>query len=170
MTKQSKGFGKPRHNQEAENRDRREFDRRELDRFAKNFAENPISAKFPEVVTNPESAEKMSEVLIDFVNPYIDSIETDEQRKTLYNTAMLAWNLSFVALGQQSLMLEKAIAQICTPGNPSIQTELKERINQMITRKLKHFADNQRRIMEIQISDYGEQYHLSVASTLTQKT
>lgn len=160
MARRSKGFGK--HNQEAE-----DFDRRELKRFAQKIADGPLNTRVSALVTAPEGAEKMSEVLGDFVSPFLPFVDTDDDRRMLIKTAILAWNLSLLAPIKRSLMLEASIVNICPSGNLLDRENLRKDLNQMITHKLQFFANNQRKILDVQISDHGEQFHLSVASTLT---
>jgi hypothetical protein len=159
MAKRSKGFGK--HNQEAE-----DFDRRELKRFAQEIADGPLNTRVSALAIAPEGLEKMSEVLGDFVSPFLALVDTDDDRRMVIKTAVLAWNLSLLAPIKRSLMLENSIVNICPSDNLLDRENLRKDLNQMITYKLQSFADNQRKILDVQISDYGEQFHLSVASTL----
>jgi hypothetical protein len=117
-------------------------------------------------VANPEGEAKMSEVLEDFVEPYLDAADDRHYQEMLYSIAVIAWNLALVPNGEREEMLDEAIREGVRSDDPADQQEAKEMINELIERKLSLFTDNQRFILDFQLLDTGDTLQLSVASTL----
>jgi hypothetical protein len=134
---------------------------------------------FGELVANmpiePKGAIKMSDVLQEFVEPYLDTVHNLQQCKTLFNLAAIAkrcckqfaWNAAVICESEQQTIdefLEENLATVETP----IQQGAKEIITQLITRKHQHFSHIKRLIMDFDVTQSGQRYDISVASTLVE--
>ena len=48
------------------------------------------------VVVESKDDEKMSEILVEFVGPYLDMVDSDETYRMLLTLAIAAWNISLL--------------------------------------------------------------------------
>jgi hypothetical protein len=123
-----------------------------------------------QTVTGQEGIAKMSDVLKDFIRPYDNIPKNMQEFRHLIETAVTAWDLALLPEEERIKMLDK-ICIVMLKESKNIDQEYIEisrtLIENLIARKLKYFADNQRRIIDFQVEDFGEdEYHLSVASTM----
>ncbi len=118
-----------------------------------------------QIVTGPKGQVKMSDVLKDFVEPFVHSAPTEEAYRRLLTLAVLAWNISFLPEDEQEGKIDDILADLLE-GDRQLKKELKEFILALIIRKKLFFADYTRQIIDFELVDQGENYHLSVVSTL----
>jgi hypothetical protein len=85
----------------------------------------------------------------------------------LFSMGILAWNIALVPKEKRIAMVNEAFLSIMPNSDPDDIAFGKDLVEQLIDRKEKLFADNQRMIMnfELQYVSRGE-YHISVASTM----
>jgi hypothetical protein len=108
---------------------------------------------------------KMSEVLEDFVEPYLPLADTDEATRKLFALAVLAWNASFLTQEEQRVLAEDFANEVMPSATEEEKDDLRGIIAMLIERKRAHFSENTRRIVDFQVAATGRHYHLSVAST-----
>jgi len=108
----------------------------------------------------------MSEVLTDFVEPYLEFTETEEDYRKLLTLAIMAWNASFLPEKEQQEMIDRVFDKGIPPGTEELKAGLKEIVNELIVRKKIYFSEYTRRIIDFEVTDTGRDYHLAVASTL----
>lgn len=163
MAKEFKGFGKApsrRQSKNAINAIDRSFDnlRRNV---ARNYGEDVT------LLMNPNQAAKMSEVLENFVSPYMDVTASKEELQVLFSMGMSAWNIALEPVAERAEIIEKFVDKVFRTQSAKSSEVGKNFILELIDRKNKSFANNQRRIISFDL-DYismGE-YHISVASTM----
>jgi len=114
------------------------------------------------VVYAPNQAEKMSEVLLDFIEPYKEFADTTEAMHRLITTALVAWNTALLPEAEQAESLE----QISKALPAETVEDFYAIVGAMIERKNKFFADYTRLILDYELTDTGDSYHVSVISTL----
>jgi hypothetical protein len=135
-----------------------------LAKLADKVARGPLGGS--QFVVNPPDAEKMSDVLDDFVAPYEPSAETKDDYEKLLTLAATAWNAALLPEAKRPQMLEEVLGKEL-PGVPkNLRKDLRAFINELIARKLTHFAANRRMIVDFTLQETHDGYHLSVASTL----
>jgi len=117
-------------------------------------------------IMNPEGAEKMSEVLRRFVEPYAGAADTKEAYGKLLTLALTAWNAALMPEAERPAMLEQVLDRGLTSAPVSLRKELRAFVDELIARKLKHFADNRRMIIDFTIEETPTSFHLAVVSTL----
>jgi hypothetical protein len=120
------------------------------------------------LVQNLEGVEKMSEVLETFVEPYLDFADSRADREKLFTIAVAAWNLTFMPEEKRSAIIKEMIAVGVDKKDMLAQQDMRAILNEMIARKLTLFSDNQRLIINFQLQELKDTFHLSVASTLTE--
>jgi len=104
---------------------------------------------------------KMSEVLEAFIAPYMEFAETEESFKKLVTIAVIAWNAALLPRNAQT----KAIDDVLTALPPETQADARSIIGDLMRRKRKYFGKNRRAIIDFEIIDTKEGFHLTVAST-----
>ena len=124
------------------------------------------SGEDTKLIQNPEGVEKMSEVLEEFVKPYLAFADNYVARKKLVETAVAAWNLALLPEDKRSECLTEMIASSVDKVDKLTQQDLKEILNEMVDRKLDFFPNNKRIIYNIQLQESKGKCHLSVASSL----
>jgi len=113
----------------------------------------------------------MSEVLTDFVEPYLESVDTEEDHHKLLMIAIAAWNIALLPEEeQQQDILDKLVRQSLAEATEELRAGMKEIVSQLIIRKKLYFAEYERAIIDYELTDLGDSYYLSVASTLKEKT
>lgn len=130
----------------------------------------PLRAKLMEkgvlsgrqIVLQPSGETKMSEVLLDFIEPYSEQWETEEELDMLLSLGLLAWNAALFS-GRKRRQFIKSLQQVVPPD---VRRDMSLIIKEMIQRKDEHFAANRRMIVDFQLTMTSEGPHLSVASTL----
>lgn len=127
--------------------------------------EKKLRDHFPgEQIAFVPSETKMSEVLLDFVAPYQNVIDdTKEGLGKLLMIAVAAWNMSLLPEEEQRAMLDDLAKAL--PSDKKTQTGFREIVASLIARKKVHFAEYDRFIIEFDITDQGDEYYVTVAST-----
>lgn len=119
--------------------------------------------RFPnaEVMPSLTSEERMSTVLERFADPYVRQARNDSDYRTIINLAVGAWNVSTLPAERQAEFLDSLVNVL----PPAKRQNLRELMLEMIERKQRFFADNQRFILEHQLTLVGGEFHLAVIST-----
>jgi hypothetical protein len=111
------------------------------------------------------SGEKMSEVLEEFIEPYIESATTPEAYHKLITLAIIAWNAALLEeTERQSLITQSTEAILATAGE-EWKKDLQNILAMLIERKQRYFANNRRYILDYHLSETKKGYHLAVIST-----
>jgi hypothetical protein len=118
------------------------------------------------VVRNYKNAEKMSEVLLEFIEPYKHLGNNEEQYRKLISMAVVGWNMALLPENERKNVINK-FAKKMKLGFWE-KRDFRGVINDFVERKLKYFPDNKRYIIDFEITDLGDRDHLSVISTLPQ--
>lgn len=113
---------------------------------------------------DPPGTAKMSVVLGQFADPYAGTTETQQQYENMLGLAVLAWNIALQPEEERQPTIENILQRL--DRDPEYQAFARGFLEEMIARKLKHFAGYTRRIIELHVRDLGDRYHLSVASSL----
>ena len=161
MARKSKGFGELLKQQRSG-----KTDKKALEKLQQKVQKGPLGGQFAGMVTNPKGEVKMSEVLEEFVDPYLETAKNRSQREKLFSIASLAWNLAIVSEKERQSMIDQMIGGL-KESDPLAQQDIREIIDELIERKQTFFAENKRYIIDFQLQDRGNQFHLSVASTFS---
>ncbi len=135
------------------------------DQFKKKL-ENDENNKGITFVNKPKGMRKMSEVLKQFVDPFIDDEDSYEEREFFFELAILAWNCAvFPESGREKLM-ESFFAGLVNPLEPeSIEAtqDLRDFVEELIGRKLDVFPEDNRIIKDFQLTQHEAGFHISVS-------
>ncbi len=118
------------------------------------------------VVYSPPGREKMSDVLKEFVEPFSEQANTEDSYSRLLTLGMVAWNAALQPEDKRQAFVDNLIAAGFSESSPMDRAMAYQIIAIMIERKLKYFANIHRAIMSFNLTDTGDGFHLSVASTL----
>jgi hypothetical protein len=105
---------------------------------------------------------KMSEVLMEFVEPYLEEGRTDDELRKLLSVACIAWNAALVSGAEREEMLRDMAKTL----PPDTAQGLRSIIDGMIRRKEVYFARYKRFIIDFQLTSSPTGPHLLVASTV----
>lgn len=111
-------------------------------------------------ISAPPGTLKMSEVIIEFLEPYQEHATTYEAQKKLTTVGLIAWNASLLSEDKAQAMIDNIIE-----AQPrAVREEMNGVIEEMMERKKKHFAEYTRPVIDYHLADDGDEWHLSVAS------
>ena len=103
---------------------------------------------------------KMSQVLLDFIQPLLHGGETIEQYKMAVALGTLAWNAALLPAAERGQVLNDALTAIDVNTRQGVRTILEL----LIDRKLADFADEKRLIASYEVSESGSSRYVQVAS------
>ena len=117
-------------------------------------------------IMRDESSVSMSETLLEFASPLIEAIDpTDrEAYKRTVSTAIFFWNCAVL---REKPGKEKEIKKLLKSFMKNADS--KDIVNDMMERKRQLFPDINRYIINYELVDQGDAYHISVASTFEPK-
>jgi RNA binding exosome subunit len=121
-----------------------------------------------QIVVDPKGVQKMSEVLEEFVEPYLPSAQGHQQTKALFAMAIVAWNISLLPDAEQRSHLENVSQKVAESSGSQDCADIREELQRMVDRRKKYFSYCNRRILDFELTESADDYHLSVISTLDQ--
>ncbi|AKG21981.1 hypothetical protein [Calothrix sp. 336/3] len=137
-----------------------------ITRLKKDIESGELGEFAPKAIVKSPKKEKMSDILAKFVKPYKDTAQTIDDFYSLLTMAVIAWNASLLSEDKQLEMIDSLLADTLDSAPPDVQEEIKELIDELITRKNKYFAHIKRYIIDFKIKDRGRDYSISVVSTV----
>lgn len=111
------------------------------------------------ILRNPAGREKMSEVIGEFAQPWMDLVRTDEDYATILRLAIIAWNSAHLAEQERFEGLDPEMVKAL--GEPGMKL-----LRSMIDYKLAHYSDYNRPILDYEISGAGPNLRLEVVSSV----
>jgi hypothetical protein len=114
------------------------------------------------VFATPPGERKMSEVLLEFIEPYADQWQSPDDLRKLLGMASVAWNAALLPGGERAKMIQDIVEAV----PPEARAFMIGFVEEMILRKLTHFADNRRAILNYQVTMTPSGPHVQVMSTL----
>ena len=139
-------------------------DRQCLEAFTQDFKRDSDNQDL--LLIEPAGWEKMSEVLEDFYEPFVDKAESDEDLRWLVGMAVVAWNTSLLPEAKQREMADRLYGVVSADGpSPGAET-VRVLFAALLERKHAHFAQNRRVIHKYRLDPVPGGLHLSVASSM----
>jgi hypothetical protein len=114
------------------------------------------------VLVEPPGAAKMSEVLLEFLEPYAEHWKNEEEFQKLLIVGQIAWNAALYSGEKRTEFVEKMVAAVPPEARPVMRAFVQE----LIQRKEAHFAGNRRLIVNYELTMTPSGPHLAVMSTL----
>jgi hypothetical protein len=141
--------------------DKRERQRKERlrkrRRLTQGLGENTM------LISTPPGELKMSEVLEEFIEPFEEFRQTEEQLDKLLSVAVIAWNTALLPAGEREGFIEKTLQSVPAEAREDLRSILLD----LIRRKLALFVDVQRSILNYELISAPSGPRLNVISTLT---
>jgi molybdopterin-biosynthesis enzyme MoeA-like protein len=129
---------------------------------AAHFANLPAGVQF---IKNPPGKEKMSEVLYEFIQPYYEMVHDLRSFQFLVSAGIVAWNAGLFSGSKRKEVIE--IFMDTLPAEPlEMRNIVTNMIDDLVQRKERKFADNQRRIINVKTWEERDEYRMVVMSTL----
>jgi hypothetical protein len=114
-----------------------------------------------DVVFVPSGDVKMSEVLWEFLEPYADHWENEDQLRKLLNVGIIAWNSALFSGKERAEVIDDMLRRV----PPGARQDMRDLIMPLIQRKDAHFSGNRRMIVDYQLTMQPSGPYLVVAST-----
>jgi hypothetical protein len=135
--------------------------RKIFERLERNFtAKAALHGR--EVVVRPSGSSRMSEVIFEFIEPYRENVQSEDELRCLITTGLVAWNAALLPTERR----EETINQIINRGVRDGANEFREIVYEMIERKETWFAQIKRMVLGFDLTMTERGPHLSVISTL----
>jgi hypothetical protein len=139
--------------------------RRRRRRDADAILSRRVRQRFPnQKVVRGEARDgvKMSEVLEEFIAPYLEIADTEEVFRKLLVTAVIAWNTALFPAKERKTYLEKVLEAL----PEQVRADGRAIISELMARKERYFSEYERMIIDYEVTDTGEGYRLVVISTV----
>ena len=137
------------------------------------------------IVRSPQGVDqKISEILLDFIEPYRQFANTDKALERLVAIGITAWNVSLFPEEQREEKLSQIAAVVVVDGQSLIRRlvlkirvlvfgqsqevdDFKQIVYELVDRKLQHYAAIRRFIVHYEFTQTDDDIHLLVMSTLS---
>ncbi|MEM6398663.1 MAG: hypothetical protein AAF757_00300 [Cyanobacteria bacterium P01_D01_bin.116] len=137
-----------------------------VERIKQKAQSGDYGEQVKDVIIDPEGHEKMSDVLDEFIEPYLATVKNIPDYKTLLMMGTIAWNASVVPEDKQEKVLKLMTNELLANSPVDIWEDTLSIINKLVARKKKYFASIKRYVVDYTVRDTGRDYHLSVVSSL----
>lgn len=115
------------------------------------------------LVIQPAGREKMSQVLEEFVKPYMDDFRTRDDFAYLLTLGVAAWNAWLLPENSRKEAMDEVFRERrVSKEDRTVQLSL---LDELIDRKIAQFATNKRCIVGFELIDTAEGFNLFVIST-----
>jgi len=161
MARKPKGFRELIAQENLKKRDKQSFER-----LKNTVIESGLGEPGMTFAENPEGYEKMSEILIEFVKPFLDEANSHQRREALFSVAVVSWNLAIVPENERQKMLKMMSKKLRNKQDPEFAKDTQSLIEEFIERKLTFFADNNRFITGFELDDRSDSFYISVSSVI----
>jgi len=136
--------------------------KRRLRRLRKKLRRPSFLPPDAAIIQDPPGMAKMSEVLLDFVEPYMESAATEEELRKLLTVACVAWNAVLLPPTERKKLIRDT--EEILPAE--VRGDLRAVLEPLIERKQQHFAENRRAIVNFELTMGPTGPYLRVMSTL----
>ena len=119
----------------------------------------PKNAK---LIREPVGVKKMSEVLLEFADPYIEYWDDEDHLNKILTLCVIGWGLAIMPIDQRGDLIEKTLKTLPEEA----RADGRALFEMMIDRKEMYFADNNRWIISHTLTMTPKGPHVDVVSTL----
>jgi hypothetical protein len=113
------------------------------------------------IVVEPPGVKKLSQVLVEFIEPYADLCTDDNRFGRIISVAVVAWNAACYSGSKRTEFLQKMLQLVPPEGREGMASIVAE----MIERKERYYADDRRFVVSYQVIPTPQGRQLGVMST-----
>jgi hypothetical protein len=113
------------------------------------------------VVVPPHGAKKMSEVLLEFLEPWSEGWRDEEDCRKLLSVGIIAWNAGIFSGSKRESLIEDTLRALPL----GVRADARTIIDEMVRRKEALFASNRRIILNYELTMTPTGPYLQVLST-----
>jgi hypothetical protein len=121
------------------------------------------------LIDSPTGTEKMSEVILEFAAPLIETLPDDSSGDVGFENAVaiaiMIWNASLMPEQKRQKTIEEIMNALPHSDTEEIAT-VDKMIKMLLKRKKKHFAQNRRFIVDYEVSTSKNERNVFVVSTM----
>lgn len=111
---------------------------------------------------------KMSEIIYEFIEDYLEVMETHKKRVTIICFACMAWNLALLEESERKLEVKEMAYQL--GKDEKTRKEVEGILRALIKRKLKYYKSINRYIVDYKVTDdKAGSFYLNIMSTISSK-
>jgi hypothetical protein len=116
----------------------------------------------------PRGRKKLSQVILDFAQPFLDECPTDEAYRATIGLATAAWNLALLPEKEQEEAIEEAVDQFdqAAEGGEGVGRMVGHSRRELVDRKKAFYADDKRAVIDYELMADGGKCHLEVCYAL----
>jgi hypothetical protein len=114
------------------------------------------------VIHSPPGEVKMSEVLLEFLEPYSEYWANEDSMRKLITVGMIAWNAALFSGPKRTSFIDDMVQQV----PPDVRSDMRAILDEMIQRKETHFGGIKRAIISYELGMTPAGPHLSVMSSM----
>ena len=145
---------------------RKKKERRKVKKAQKNAAVKMAKKRsVPEssVIVEPRGVDKMSEIILDFAEPFLEFVDNE---KAILTLAMAAWNIAIFPEEDRDAKIDELVTKCFPQDDPQVLEMIKAVVSRLILRKLKLHPDNERILFGYEFIESGNKRMLNVMSTM----
>lgn len=137
--------------------------KRAFKKLEQNIKRN-MGKSFGGIIHNAPGQIKMSDALEEIIAPFANDADTVVAMRNLVGIGAMAWNITLMPPPEQKEQIQQLVKTMSSEPE-DIETMYKM-IDKMMQRKQALYPDVNRTIVNFEVEDIGDGWHLSVASTL----
>ena len=111
-------------------------------------------------------ARKMSEVLLDFAEPLLNTIDNDELFEDVISFAIICWNASFLPEKEQKKIISSLVDEMAK-SDVLLRLSIGSDVRMLLERKRRFFADEKRMVVNYEIIEENGSRRLLAMSAFT---
>lgn len=138
-----------------------------LNRLKQNFANLDVFKNAEPIRSEEMGQVSLSDVFVDYISPYRRFATKTDAFYKLLAVACVGWNAGLLPPDERKEMLDNVRKTM--PDKQTLE-DFDAIVDSFIERKQKHYAEHTRMILDYELTDLGDDYHISVVSMIEEST
>ena len=141
-------------------------------KLSKRKKKSRVAAPLPEDIEQPdappanEGMEAMSQVILDFAAPVLETCHDEASEKKAVSLAIYVWNTAMLPEKECRQTLDAYIEECRKVMPPEELKTLSDYIDQLVRTRKTHYAHNRNKIVNCTFGNFGADRHIEVGYTL----
>ena len=127
---------------------------------------SPDEFKRPHTQTDDEGMEVMSQVILDFAAPLLETCNDEASERKAISLAIYVWNTALLPEAECRRTLDAYLAEYQKVISPEELRILSGYIDQLVQTRKRRFALNHKKITNCTFGDFGADRHIEVGYTM----